>query len=75
MGEKYETYLCEYRYKGEAWGFQIQATSQEDAEARLKAMGWAKVNGMVGFTIPGWAPMWAVSLFVRILNLVGYRIP
>lgn len=49
---EYKNYLCEYPYAGSVWGFNISATSREDAEARLRAMPWAEVKGEIVARIP-----------------------
>lgn len=43
--ETYQTYIFEYPYKGRRWGFEIMATSPEDAEARFKALQWGEYQG------------------------------
>lgn len=45
MTKQSHPYLCEYPFNGKKYGFEIWATSEEDAEARLKAIGWGKVSG------------------------------
>lgn len=45
MDNKYKVYLFEYPYRGERWGFELMATSPEDAEARFKAIPWGKYSG------------------------------
>lgn len=42
---KYKTYLFEYPYRGDRWGFEIMATSPEDAEARFKALSLGQYSG------------------------------
>jgi hypothetical protein len=51
---KYRTYLFEYPYKGDRWGFEIEATSPEDAEARFKALPWGEYKGVLvhSFDVP-----------------------
>jgi hypothetical protein len=51
MEEKYKTYVFNYPYKGQTWGFDIKATSPEDAQARLKALAWAEYDGELGLVI------------------------
>lgn len=41
----YKTFLCEYPFGGGRWGFEISAVSHEEAEARLRAMPFARVCG------------------------------
>ena len=48
--EEYKTYLFEYPYKGDRWGFEIKATSVEDAEARFKQIPWGKYSGELLFS-------------------------
>lgn len=52
MNDEYQTYTCEYPFNGGRWGFTIQATSHEEAEARMKQMPWGKVNGRLVAVIP-----------------------
>ena len=63
-----QTYTCSYPYAGSRWVFHIPAASREEAEARLRALAWAKVDGEVAVTIPvpdasgllrWWRRMWA----------------
>jgi hypothetical protein len=49
---EFKTYLFEYPYQGEHWGFEIKAASKEDAEARVKALGWARYQGETFLKIP-----------------------
>jgi hypothetical protein len=60
--EKYQTYLFEYPYQGRQWGFELQATSPEDAEARFKALGWGRYQGrlVARVSVPGTG--WLVQL-------------
>lgn len=52
MEEKFETYVCSYRYQGSNWHLEIQATSVEDAKARLNAIHFGRVDGVHEFDIP-----------------------
>lgn len=45
-------YLCEYEYQGYKWEAYIDATSFENAEARLRCLGRGKVLGGPVYTIP-----------------------
>lgn len=70
----YKTYLFEYPYKGDRWGFELMATSPEDAEARFKALPWGEYKGELVFRtdVP------AAGFFVKLWNWfkggsVGYR--
>lgn len=65
MVEKFEKYLFEYPYQGSHWSFTIMATSQEDAQARFRALGWAQFKGGPCETIPAVSPRgWLVPLSV-----------
>jgi hypothetical protein len=48
--DKYKVYLFEYPYKGDRWGFEIMATSPEDAVARFKAIPWGRYSGELLFS-------------------------
>ncbi len=52
LSEEYKTFICSYRYAGKEWTVDFPATSFEDAEARLSAMHFGKVNGILMATIP-----------------------
>lgn len=52
-----KTYLCEYRYQGCTWSFEIIAESYEDAQARIRSLAYGKVLGEVKGTVSyelGW---------------------
>lgn len=69
MTEKpYKTFLCSYPFAGSFWAFEIMAESHEEAESRLKAMGWAKVDGEIMMQVHRGTPIWLVSLVVRLRN-------
>lgn len=42
--ERKPPFVVQYNHKGSTWGFQIWAESWEDAEARLKSIGY---NGQI----------------------------
>lgn len=68
-----KTYLCRYQHKGQQWGFEIKAESQEDAEERLQRIGaWGKVDGELVARIPAVVGP-AVPLFVSFRNWL-YRL-
>ena len=50
--ETFKNYLVEYSYEGSRWGFYIHATSHDDAKRRVKALGFAVVQGEVAAKIP-----------------------
>lgn len=46
MSDQSKTYLCSYDYNGEQWEIEIDATSFEDARARLSALYYSgRVDG------------------------------
>ena len=50
---KFDTYLCQYEYDGKEWGFEIQAPSFEDAEARMRSIATSgKVDGKLVGVVP-----------------------
>lgn len=65
-----KTYCISYMHKGSEWGLQIVAEDAEDAQARLRALGFnGHVLGELVATIPGsigwWVPFlcWVRNLF------------
>jgi hypothetical protein len=63
-----EQYIIEYPYGREQWAVLIYAESFEDAEARLKAMGWGKVKGVVVGKVPHHFG-WVVRIYAWVQNL------
>lgn len=47
---KFSRYLIEYQYEGATWNLELQAASRADAEARLKALPWARLLGEITFS-------------------------
>lgn len=45
VDEEYETYLFEYPFNGSYWAFHLKARDFDEAEARLKALPWARLKG------------------------------
>jgi hypothetical protein len=62
----FDTYLFEYPYEGSKWIFYLQAESFEDAQKRLKALGWARLKGRSVARVP-------VSLGVAVKSEVWAR--
>lgn len=60
---KFRTYLFNYQHNGARWAFDIQATSPEDAKARLAKISNACFDGELMASIPvpdprrGWLGM------------------
>jgi hypothetical protein len=60
--------LIEYQYEGSTWCLELQAASRADAEARLKALPWARLLGEVAFSasVPeSWVTRQLAKLFRR----------
>ena len=68
--EEYKTYLVDYRYKGSTWCIELKATSWEDAQARLRCLVNANVEGELALKI--YVPK---PLATRILKWLGVKIP
>ncbi len=45
--DEYKTYACQYNFEGSKWIVEIQAKSHEEAEARLRNIGYGQVLGEV----------------------------
>lgn len=65
----FKTFTCSYPFQGGEWGFEIKARSFKEAQARVKAIGWGKVDGELMTVIPGYAPTWTVRLLTWWKNL------
>ena len=65
MEDAFQDYLFEYRHDGGTWGLKVKARSPEDAQARLKALAWARYKGEVAATIR--VPSLLGRLLARIL--------
>ena len=53
MSGSFKDYVVEYGYQGARWGATIKATSHEDAEARIRAMGaFGQISGELVATMP-----------------------
>lgn len=68
-----KTFLCEYKYEGDTWGFEITATSAEDAKARMRRIA---SNGQVVGELGGAIKVresrlmgWLSNALINILNL------
>ena len=45
--EEFKMFTCSYRYKGAKWAVDFPATSFEDARARLSALHFGTVDGIL----------------------------
>jgi len=61
MNQKFHTYLFEYAHDGQTWGFEIKASSLEDARERLSRLSLANYRGVVQMKVPV-----ELGVFVRI---------
>ena len=62
----FQTHLLSYPYQGGQWGFELRATSQEDAEARIAAMhNYGQYDGILMGEIPAGIP--GAGLWVRFI--------
>lgn len=62
---EFKTYGYEYYHNGSWWNFEIQATSLDDAIARVKKLPLAKCIGTLEAVIPASTP--GAGLCVRFL--------
>lgn len=61
-------YLVEYRHQGAVWGLTIDADSWDDAQERLRMIGWnGRVIGDNAITVPG-SMGWFARAFVWLRN-------
>ena len=63
--ETFQMFTCSYRYAGKKWSVDFPATSFADAEARLSALHFGKVDGILGGTIPAYP---GVGVYVRVMT-------
>lgn len=49
---RFKTYLFSYQHHGAKWAFDIEATSPEDAKARLSKIAVAQFDGELMASIP-----------------------
>ena len=49
---EFKLFTCSYRHQGKEWSVDFPAVSFADAKARLSAMHFGKVDGIVVATIP-----------------------
>lgn len=69
--KEFRTYLFSYRHDGKEWGFDVQATSPEDAKARVSQMGLARYDGELEMTISFPDTRWTRWLVHRVLNWIS----
>lgn len=49
---QFKHYLVSYNYEGSRWNIEVPAASFDDAEARVRALSFAKVDGELFAKIP-----------------------
>lgn len=65
MTDGFQTYEIEYGYNGKRWSLQIRAQSFEDAEARLRALSFGKVCGLLVSEV--YIPLPSKSAVIRLV--------
>ena len=50
--DPFKAFECSYRYKGKLWGFELLAKDFDDAAARLQALTFGKVEGVIIGKVP-----------------------
>jgi len=67
QSDKFKTYLFKYQHEGATWGFDVQASSLEDAKARLSKISRAQYEGILSISIPVSSGLftWIYSLLRR----------
>lgn len=61
-------FVCSYRFRDRYYTFDIEAKDRAEAEARLKAIYWAKVDGELVMRGPAWLAI-IVTPLVFLLSL------
>ena len=64
MSADYKRYLFEYRHDGAEWALEVVAASPQDAEARIRALAWARYRGEIQANVP----LPSFGVFGRILH-------
>ncbi len=78
-GVRYKKFLFTYPFNGKKWCGEVYAQSWEEAGAKMKAMGWGKIDGEHVASIPAsvgsWVPLlvWLRNLFVLVTGGVVRR--
>ena len=68
---EYRLFTCSYRHQGREWGVYLYATDFNDAKARLSAIHFGTVDGVVDQVIPAYPgvmsyirfKVWLTNLF------------
>ncbi|MGV1013712.1 MAG: hypothetical protein ACOYB4_01935 [Methyloceanibacter sp.] len=66
VSDKYDTHLFSYRFDGREYTIDIVAKDADEAKDRLKALAWAKYDGVLVARIPrGLGILARISVAVR----------
>jgi hypothetical protein len=63
-------FACSYAHDGAEWGLTIHAYDFADAEARIKKLGFLRLNGEVKLVVPHKLG-WVAKLVCWLRNLIG----
>lgn len=64
--KEHETHLFSYRYNGREYTIDIVAKDADEAKERLKALAWAKYDGVLVARIPsGLGPLARIAIALR----------
>lgn len=69
---EFKTYLFRYFHDGSWWQFEIPATSPDDAQARIRKLPLAKLDGELVARIPASAGIFA-RVFCWLHNVLFWR--
>lgn len=69
---EYKTWLCEYQFDGEIYGFEISAKSLQEAKLRLQQISQGRVLGSLEGTleVTGASDGWRAKLTGKISEIV-----
>ena len=67
VADDFQTFIGTYRFDGEEWGFEVQARSWGEAQARVRAMGLGRIDGELAARIPA-GPGWLAQLLCAVRN-------
>lgn len=66
--EGWSWYLCTYYYRGNAWSLELMAESVEDAQARLKCLSQARLDGEIAMALPHADSAWMARTLCWVLT-------
>ncbi len=53
-------YLFEYEFEGATYGFDMVAENADEAEKRVNALRWARIQGEIMFKVPHYKTIWQI---------------